>query len=157
MKKLFWLPLLLAILIVGCKPRTPDNDDNGSGQDSTVVSEPACMPLSPFDEAPMDAVSSGTASVDGDCLHLKLQYGGGCKEHEFKLLWDGSWMESMPPQVALTLSHESNDDHCRSMLNSKESFDIKELRYSGLGQVILNIQLPGPQNQTLRANYTYDD
>ena len=161
MKKLFWLPLLLAIAIAGCKPRTPENGDNGSGQDSTVGNPPdpapACMALSHDEEAPLDPVSAGTASVEDDCLHLKLQYGGGCQEHQFKLLWDGSWMESMPPQVSLTLSHNSNQDRCRSMLNSTESFDIKDLRYGGLDQVILNIQLPGPQNRVLSANYTYSD
>jgi hypothetical protein len=94
-----------------------------------------------------------THSVQGDCIEMKVSYSGGCAEHRFELVWDGNWAESMPPQVSLRLVHHNNNDHCRAIKSEKLTFDIKPLRYSGVGQVILNLNAEGVPLQ--RANYTY--
>lgn len=158
--KLLTLSLLAGcLLLLGCKPRNPSQDGNSAAIDSPSTSTDSlpnpCRTIKIAEDGRMDPINSATALVEGDCLHLKVIHGGGCRDHDFQLLWNGMHMESMPPQVSLVFSHDAKEDHCRAILNTKESFDLKPLRYSGLGQVILNIRLPGPEQRSIRANYTY--
>lgn len=159
MKKFIWLPLVLVLALSACKNRKSDGKDNPPTTDTTASNppstDPSCKALAIGENGPMDAINSARASISDDCLHFKIVHGGGCKEHEFKLLWDGAFMESMPPQVNLSLSHNSNEDHCRSLVNVEESFDISKLKYGGLEQVILNISLPGREGKSLTATYDY--
>lgn len=66
-----------------------------------------------------------------DSLVLEVEYGGGCKEHVFKLITNGMLKKSMPPQCTLYIEHESNDDMCRAMLRQKLSFYIGNLAKNG--------------------------
>jgi hypothetical protein len=59
-------------------------------------------------------------------LHLNVTYGGGCREHLFKLLWDGSFMESFPPKVSLFISHDNNADPCKAIVTQDLQFVLPE-------------------------------
>ena len=72
-----------------------------------------------------------SAWIDGDQLHLKLIYGGGCREHRFELLGNGFMMKSLPAQTNIKLLHDSNDDHCRELIRETQVFDLKPLRSIG--------------------------
>jgi len=41
-------------------------------------------------------------------LLLNVSYSGGCMKHEFQLCWDGTMINSIPPQISVLLSHNSN-------------------------------------------------
>lgn len=62
-----------------------------------------------------------------DSLIVEVEYGGGCKDHVFRLVTNGMMKKSMPPQCTLYLEHESNDDMCRAMLRQKVAFFIGSL------------------------------
>ncbi len=66
--------------------------------------------------------------TSGDTLFLKVQYGGGCKEHVFTMNTQLMWMKSLPPQLNLWLEHESNDDLCRALITKELAFDLKGVR-----------------------------
>jgi hypothetical protein len=66
-----------------------------------------------------------------DSLVIEVEYGGGCKEHVFKLITNGMLKKSMPPQCTLYLEHESNEDMCRALLRQKLSFYLGHLAKNG--------------------------
>jgi hypothetical protein len=97
---------------------------------------------------PFTLVSQRTS---GDSLILEVQYGGGCKEHDFDMFTNRLWMKSMPPQLNLFLEHENHDDHCRALLTETIVFDLKNCRYPGGNTVMVIIN--GDREHMLR--YTY--
>jgi hypothetical protein len=78
-------------------------------------------------------------SITGDVLSVFVNYSGGCKEHSFKLLSNGMYAKSMPPQLSLCLQHSGNDDQCRKLVMQELKFDVSDLRYKSGNTVILKI------------------
>lgn len=67
-------------------------------------------------------------NITCDELRLKVTYGGGCMEHEFKLAaWD-YFLESVPVQANILLSHNANDDPCYSLITETLPFDLSTLK-----------------------------
>ena len=65
------------------------------------------------------------ASLDDCVLTLDVNYGGGCKEHEFEVFMSPSvFGESFPAQANLWLKHNSNGDFCRGLVSDKLVIDI---------------------------------
>src|SRR3989338_2634747 len=60
-------------------------------------------------------------------LVIEVSYGGGCEDHEFDLIWDGSFMKSNPPQVNLDLYHNANNDLCKAIKYETLRYDIYPL------------------------------
>jgi hypothetical protein len=75
--------------------------------------------------------------VSGDTLLLKVQYGGGCKDHLFAMKTQLMWMKSLPPQLNLWLEHENNDDMCRALITKELTFDLKGVRSPTGNKVML--------------------
>ncbi len=74
-------------------------------------------------------------------LLLEVNYSGGCRDHEFTLIHQGAYKESMPPQLDVLLAHNSNEDHCRAFITQKLAIPLKELKYSeNDGELILNFR-----------------
>lgn len=94
-----------------------------------------------------DAVFETTvlqASLDGDVLTLEVEYSGGCVEHEFYLSTNGSFLESMPVQLATVLSNPT-EDSCDGIMRRTISFDLiplQELYLNGYqeasGEILLS-------------------
>lgn len=64
--------------------------------------------------------------IDSKFLILNVEYGGGCKEHEFKLRWDGSSRESNPPIVLFALYHDGKGDGCKAIVQKELRFDVSQ-------------------------------
>ncbi|KXA92871.1 hypothetical protein AKJ37_06370 [candidate division MSBL1 archaeon SCGC-AAA259I09] len=47
-----------------------------------------------FQEAPRDPYTLKNVEIEGDILKIELDYFGGCKEHEFKLIGTKNFMEN---------------------------------------------------------------
>ena len=152
------LSLLICLCLataIGCKPRqtTPAAEVPPEPPTPDQLAN-ACPPLTRSDRpGESNPISGLTAHMAGDCLEMKITYSGGCKPHKFQLLWNGAHAESMPPQIGLTLVHDNGDDNCRELKSEKVAFDLSSARYSGVGQVIVNLNSNGVPAQ--RVNYTY--
>ena len=85
-----------------------------------------------------DTVSIESGGLKGDKLILDVVYGGGCRPHDFQLSWDGNILESKPPQVILSLTHNGNGDPCRALLRQRLQFD-------------LSVALKSPEQYVLRV------
>ena len=109
----------------------------------------------------VDDLSTASLSVDGaqiksaiissDVLTIVAQYGGGCKQHEFKLFGSTRFYESNPPQADVILSHQANGDLCKALITDSLRFSLVRLRevyhsyYGSKGVLLLRLHEPGQQ------------
>lgn len=121
---LFGLALLSQSACSGA--RTPD--ESSASSPAPVADPTTCQPLQKGKPAASNPLASLAGRIESDCLLLDLRYGGGCATHAFQLHWDGSVMESMPPQVHLQLSHQDGGDHCQRMVQETLRFDLSTLK-----------------------------
>jgi hypothetical protein len=76
----------------------------------------------------VDPYTITAAAVSGDELRITLTYGGGCREHRFRLVASDAFMESYPVQVAAVLTHDANGDQCRALRHDTLRFDLTPLK-----------------------------
>lgn len=68
------------------------------------------------------------ARVRRDSLLAVVQYGGGCRRHEFRLTSSNVFMESYPVQLAIGIRHRANNDRCRALLQRELGFSLIPIR-----------------------------
>lgn len=85
----------------------------------------------------IDPVNVKNAQQIGDFIVLDVSYSGGCEEHEFQLETRGDFTSTYPPEVDVTLKHNSNGDRCRGVMDKKLWFDLRPLKYDGTNRIIL--------------------
>jgi hypothetical protein len=90
-----------------------------------------------------------SANIENDILKLIVNYTGGCKEHYLELYSEMAFLESIPVQLNMKLSHNANDDICDRLVRDTLYFDLKTVKGlffnyygSSVGMVILNIKDP---------------
>lgn len=86
-----------------------------------------------------DAYTILDAIIGGDILTIAVQYGGGCKTHEFDLYTDGAIMKSLPPQMNLTLHHNANQDMCRALVIDTIYFNVASVKSEDSGSLIFRL------------------
>lgn len=68
-----------------------------------------------------------SAAIVNGQLVVRVRYTGGIQKHFFELYWDGSYMESMPPQVNMRLVHHANGDTGEAIRTETLVFDLLDL------------------------------
>ncbi|UQA62659.1 hypothetical protein [Polyangium aurulentum] len=122
----------LSALFLGCA-ELPDDLAPAPASDTAPAARASRVAVQPVvrecpADLPMDAYNINDARIDEDGrLSMLVQYGGGCREHEFTLCWDGGFMESYPVQTRLVLHHDGNGDMCRALPTVELRFDLREL------------------------------
>lgn len=76
------------------------------------------------------------AVVTDSILTLNVSYNGGCEKHEFSLLGSKMIQKSMPPIRNIMLSHNSNGDDCRELIEEELKFNISDFKYPN-GDIML--------------------
>lgn len=100
--------------------------------------------LSPF-LLQRDSFRLNEVSLDGDELTLQVSYGGGCREHGFRLYMQPVFAESHPVRANLYLSHNADDDPCDAWITEDLTFDVRKIaelyyeQYGGYDDIILDI------------------
>ncbi len=105
--------------------------------DSVIIIEN----LHDFDRAAVEKSWFRIDSVytDDNALIYHIQYGGGCKTHEFQLFSTKGIYKSNPPQADVFLSHENNGDTCEALISDTLVFDLTPLRGRGYERLGLRI------------------
>ncbi len=85
----------------------------------------------------IDAFNFKGARQLGDFVVIDVSYSGGCEEHVFQLESRGDFTSTYPPEVEVTLKHDSNDDRCRGVMDKKLWFDLTPLKYDGTNRILL--------------------
>jgi len=76
-----------------------------------------------------DAYTIMDARMNGPKLEIDVQYGGGCGEATFDLVWNGALMKSLPPKANIVLLMK-DDDPCRALVTKTVCFDVSSV-YKG--------------------------
>ncbi len=90
-----------------------------------------------------------SAVIASDVLTVVAQYGGGCKQPDFKLFGSNRFLESFPPQADIVLSHNANGDLCKALITDSLRFSLTRLReayqssYGSKGTLLLRLHEPG--------------
>lgn len=72
-----------------------------------------------------DAFNLINVEIEDLELLITVSYAGGCKQHEFEVIWPEAITLIYPPDFGVVLIHESNDDSCEAFLTETLVFDLK--------------------------------
>lgn len=83
------------------------------------------------DNLDQDIIESDTFSlidvkVEDLELLITVSYAGGCKQHEFDIIWPEVITLIYPPDFGVVLMHESNNDDCEAFFTETLVFDLKD-------------------------------
>lgn len=157
MKKIWFVLVTLTLISCGTTKNQP-NELMNSESTETEVEEPSVTEetikvnseIGSFEES--DPLDIDSAYVIGNKLFLHIRYGGGCKDHSFKLIGSPMVMKSMPPKRSIQLYHNSNQDLCKAIVPKILEVDLKNIAYQQVpGSEIIFI-LKGYKNE---IKYTY--
>lgn len=133
------------LFLVACGVNSTPMRTTAPANSQVIFIDPSVNPL-----VGIDPVNVKNAQQIGDFIVLDVSYSGGCEEHEFQLETRGNFTATYPPEVDVTLKHNSNGDRCRGIKDEKLWFDLTPLKYGGTNRVILVLT---NTNTTLDYNY----
>ncbi|MBV5312000.1 MAG: hypothetical protein JZU47_01820 [Prolixibacteraceae bacterium] len=109
-----------------------------------------------YDSLKTDAINVMSAKVDGDCLKLSLQYGGGCKDHQvdLALILPECGTPPLPPPT-FEIRHNANNDACKALITKDYSFNISGIREEGKNQVEFVLNARNSSGIAGSNTYTY--
>ncbi len=107
-----------------------DTDDRRPFEGSVVIDDDVdrATELQESDAYELDTDGDGAPVIENDTLTLTVSYSGGCKEHYFTLVTDGSFMGSDPVQLVVALTHEDNGDTCEAYPTDQYVFDLTRIK-----------------------------
>lgn len=120
--------------------------DRGAASDITYIEELSCAPyvdlyFSNYDSLARDPIYLHEAFVDGDCLQIKLSYGGGCEEHTIDLARMHPWVASSTNIPTFEIRHNANGDMCEAYFTKELRFDLTQLKLEGKTEFVLTAKL----------------
>lgn len=71
-----------------------------------------------------NAATIDSVWTDLDTLRLAVTYGGGCEEHDFRLVGAPGFSGEHPYELPLYLVHDGHGDNCRALVSETVSFDV---------------------------------
>jgi hypothetical protein len=74
-----------------------------------------------------EAYSINNVKRVGDFLQINLSYSGGCKIHDFEIIWDGIVYTDEPCHMNLLLIHNANNDTCEALITRTIVVNLEEL------------------------------
>ena len=79
-------------------------------------------------------------AVEGDSLVTTVRYGGGFREHGFRLESAGVATKSLPRQQPLRIFHDADGDMGRALIEDRRAFDLTPFRDPSQPRVMLGIE-----------------
>ena len=103
----------------------------------TVVQETTTFTQTPF--------TFEDVVLKGDTLIAKVQYSGGCGNHQFEIEKNGFLMKSLPPKQPIKITHLSDKDPCRALIIDELKLYIGDFRGTPSGTTVLMLENWNPQ------------
>ena len=136
---------MLVMTLAGCDVGDPCRTRCDSDDPQSIIIFDA------LDDIPLytDDLTIKEIGLTGSILYFKVEYAGGCMEHEFGLYGLSAFLESDPAQASVYLSHNANGDDCEALQTSELEFSLEPLRdeyekaYDDGGPMLLRIFAPG--------------
>ena len=141
--------LILILTLAACT-------DNIIVSETTDCTKYVELNYSNYNSLSTDPISIISAKVDGDCLKLTLQYGGGCKEHQVDLALIQPECGTPPlPPPTFEIRHNANGDVCKALVTKEYSFNISGIREEGKNKTNFILGIGSSSGITSTNTYTY--
>jgi len=107
-----------------------------------------CVPIIPIESKmlsstlPSDPFTIEDADIEDHCLKLSVTYGGGCKIHEFIMIYTPA-LNFCDYGGKLTLSHNAHGDMCEALVTDTLSFDLISVQEDGANAIRLVLEKEG--------------
>lgn len=102
-----------------------------------------------FNNGPDDPFTIQNAVLEGDCLTITVQYGGGCGGAAFTLVDKDVIQYTNPPSRQLRLALK-DEDWCEALLTEDRVYDLSPLQVAD--EAVFNLVLQGWEGELL---YSY--
>jgi len=113
------------------RPKCPPYHNNDTTQKTTDDCRLVALDKS-FDYNSDRKVMFENPVIDGDFLRVVVGYSGcGKRTNDFRLVWNGSWAESMPPYVKVAFDDTLTGPTCEMYIRETLCFDLSPLKYGG--------------------------
>ncbi len=139
MRKPVWSGLVLCALLGCAGPKSstgageepqppPPSAESPTEAPAATASTPKPLQVT-ASPAPKDDLILKGVELQGNTLVARVMHSGGCKQHTYELLWNGTFQKSAAgeAQAELVLAHDANGDSCEALLNRTASFDLGPL------------------------------
>jgi len=93
-----------------------------------------------YDSLARDPVYIHEAFVDGECLHIKLSYSGGCEEHTLDLARH-NWLANSSHIPTFEIMHNANGDLCEALFTKELRYNLTPLILDGKTEFVLTAKL----------------
>lgn len=138
------------MLFSACTQKTEELTNSGECPDYVELN------YSNYNSLSTDPITIIRAKVDGDCLVLTLQYGGGCKEHQIDLALIRPECGTPPlPPPTFEIRHNANGDACKALVTKDYSFDISGIREEGKNKIDFILEVGSANGISNSNTYTY--
>lgn len=134
-KRAFVLVLFLSVAVVAVGCGGKDSGETYAVPKDTVFSggvadlDPVILSFGTTEsDYIVDPYRIDQATIQGDELHIKVTYTGGCEEHLFELMALNDFLASQPAQAELLLTHDANRDNCEAVVNEELKFSLLSLK-----------------------------
>ena len=101
---------------------------NNEIENIPVKPEENCMEMlfleQPAKDLKSDFFEIDSLNINGNCLEIVVNYGGGCGDADFNLYYSDSITERMPPETKFYLVLK-DDDPCRSIVHKKLKYSLE--------------------------------
>lgn len=107
------------------------------GLETADLNEAALQETTTFTQTPFTFVD---VVLKGDTLIAKVQYSGGCGNHQFEIEKSGFLMKSLPPKQPIKITHRSDEDSCRALILKELKLYIGDFRGTPNGTTVLLLE-----------------
>jgi hypothetical protein len=148
MKRLvFSYAILMSILLTSCKTTDQNSSSDKSGQESKGIPvQPVVVDRDFSSENSITEIQITAAVLKDSILTLSVSY-TGCKDDVAELVFNGSYLKSLPPKAQLFFRLKKGNSGCSKSYVKDFSYNLAPIKNTGSKTLI--IMLPGFQeNQT---------
>ena len=144
-----YLSAVLILMFLGCNENSFINDSGDFLIDKVIIADNVNVKLK------NDYLKVLEQYVSGDYLILKVQYSGGCKEHEIQIFTTGALLKTNAPQAELFISHDADNDSCEALITKELKINLIELKnfyktnFNRIQIILLRIFEPGTINPAM--------
>jgi hypothetical protein len=85
-----------------------------------------------------DFFTIDNAEIMGQRLKVNVTYSGGCGNAEFRAVWNGMAMKSMPPKVNLKL-YLDDSDNCEALISKQIIIDLSKFKQVSADRVLIRL------------------
>lgn len=109
-----------------------------------------------YDSLKTDPANIINVKIEGDCLNVTLQYGGGCEEHQvdLALIIPECGTPPLPPPT-FEIRHDAKGDACKALVTEDYSFNISGIREQGKTKTDFILAVKNSSGIINSTTYTY--